>query len=200
MKQELDLSGLRCPEPVIRTKNTLDKLERGVLEVTVDNPTARDNILRFARFKKFDAEVIREDGGKFVLRITKGEPPIAEEKPEAPEPKTKTGRVVLITTEGIGDDNRALALELMGTFLDVLTQASNLPAKVIFLNAGVRLTTEGSPHLDAIKDLEDAGVEIMSCGRCLEYLGLKDKLKVGRVTNMFEVMETILSAESVVKL
>jgi len=210
MNKKLDLRGLKCPQPLIQTKTTLQEMTSGVLEIIVDNDAARDNILKFASFKGCEAVVESEREGEFVIRITKGQPeeaaPAEAAPEESPGPRAEptqpqaAGRVLFITTARIGDDNDALARELMVNFFDVLTQVSNPPAKIIFMNAGVTLTSEGSPILEALHDLEGQGVEILSCGRCLEYLHLKDKLRVGTISNMFEIAEILMAASSVVKL
>ncbi|NOZ24139.1 MAG: sulfurtransferase-like selenium metabolism protein YedF [Planctomycetes bacterium] len=206
MTQKLDMRGQKCPQPVIETKKALEAMEAGMLEVIVDNDAARQNILRFATFKQLHAESSSEKEEEYTITITKGEAgdgPHDEQTP-APDPEVvcEEGgeRVVLITSARIGDDNDALGRELMSTFLDVLTQATRVPDRMVFINAGVTLTTEGSPVLDALQQLETVGVKIASCGRCLEYLHLKEKLKVGQVTNMYEIIENLTSARSVIKL
>lgn len=217
MSQRLDLRGVPCPQPVIRTKAVLEAMAEGVLEVVVDNDVARDNILRFASFKGCKAAVEGQKGAECTIRITKGNPkeepkapppprpepsarPEPAQKPE-PKPAPSAGeRIVLLTTARIGDDNEALGRELMGSFLDVLTQASRLPDRLILINSAVALAAQGSPVLETLRELQEKGVQVVSCGRCLEYLHLKAKLQVGTITNMFEVVEALTSAASVVKL
>lgn len=207
MGQKLDMRGQKCPQPVIQTKAALEAMGEGVLEVIVDNDAARDNILRFAAFKKYEASAGSEKAGEFIVTITKGkpEPEAKEEKQTEPEkepeivcPTSET--VILITSARIGDDNDALGRELMVSFIDVLTQATRLPDKILFMNSGVTLTIEGSPVLDALQELKGKGVEIFSCGRCLEYLHLKDKLRVGEITNMYATAEALTAGANVVKI
>ncbi|MEW6356913.1 MAG: sulfurtransferase-like selenium metabolism protein YedF [Planctomycetota bacterium] len=210
MTEKLDLRGMKCPQPVIETKKALDAMATGVLDVIVDNDVARDNILRFAKFKKFSSSSRTDKPGEHTITITKGDVPPKPAQEECPRetPKqeretvadAKGERVILITTARIGDDNDALGRELMHSFMDVLTQATRLPDKMLFINAGVTLTTEGSSVLDALQEVAEKGVKILSCGRCLEYLHLKDKLRVGQVTNMYETIETLTNAASVIKL
>jgi len=210
MSQQLDMRGRKCPQPVIETKKALEAMDAGVLEVLVDNDAARDNIMRFATFKGCEATSRSESEGEYVVSITMGDATAApaeeerstEVREQEPEIVCDTAgeRVILITTARIGDDNDALGRELMASFLDVLTQATRLPDKMLFLNSGVTLTTEGSPLLDALQEVEEKGVKIFSCGRCLEYLHLKDKLGVGQTTNMYETVETLTNAGSVIKL
>jgi len=206
MAQTLDMRGQKCPQPVIETKKALEAMGEGILEVIVDNEAARDNIVRFVSFKGCEAEARSEKAGEYTVTVTKGQ--AAEEPAGTAEPETEpeivcptsTETVLLVTSAQIGEDNSALGSELMDSFIDVLTQATKLPDKILFMNSGVTLAVEGSPVLDALHELEQEGVTIFSCGRCLEYLHLKDKLKVGQVTNMFETVETLTSGASVVTL
>jgi selenium metabolism protein YedF len=108
--------------------------------------------------------------------------------------------VTFVTTDRLGAGDRQLGEILMKAFLNTLWDAEPKPAKILFLNDGVRLTTEGSEVLDSLKLLEEAGVQILSCGTCLEYYELKDKLKVGSVTKMYDTVESLLSAAKVVKI
>jgi selenium metabolism protein YedF len=96
---------------------------------------------------------------------------------------------------GRGDDE--LGRTLMATYLDTLAHFSPSISKVIFVNSGVRLTVKGSPVLDAIKNLENAGVRILSCGTCLNHFGLKEKLNVGEVSNMYAIIEAISKGQKV---
>jgi selenium metabolism protein YedF len=87
----------------------------------------------------------------------------------------------------------------MKSFLYALTQVENIK-QMIFMNSGVFLTTEGSDVLESLKTMEESGVEILSCGTCLDYYGLKDKLAVGEVTNMYTAVELLTSAAKAVTL
>jgi len=87
----------------------------------------------------------------------------------------------------------------MKSFLYTLTQMENIK-QMIFMNSGVSLTTEGSEVLELLKAMEEKGVEILSCGTCLDYYGLKEKLAVGKVTNMYAIVEAITTASRSVTL
>ena len=83
----------------------------------------------------------------------------------------------------------------MKTLLDLRP----IPAKLIFINSGVRLTTEGSEVLESLKTISEKGVEILSCGTCLDFYGLKEKLKVGVISNMYDIAQSLLEADRLVK-
>ncbi|BAT71321.1 selenium metabolism protein YedF [Thermosulfidibacter takaii ABI70S6] len=191
----VDARGYPCPRPVLMTKEALEKIEEGVVEVLVDNEASKENVKRFAERQGCDVEV-REEGRCFRLIITKGytcELPLKEEKAETSD------KVVLFLSDSMGEE-RELGQLLLRAFISTLKEASQKPSKLLFVNRGVFLTTEGSKVIDVLKELEGMGVEIYSCGTCLEYFGIKDKLKVGKVTNMYDTVENLLNADSVVRI
>ncbi len=191
----VDARGLPCPKPVLMTKDALEKVSEGVVEVLVDNEASKENVKRFAEKQGCCVEIVEEDG-YYKLRIAKGY--VCSR--EAPEEKQVEGKnkVVLILSDSMGEE-RKLGELLMRAFLSTLKEATNRPKRLIFVNRGVFLTTEGSKVIDVLKELEDMGVEIYSCGTCLDYFGLKDKLLVGKITNMYDTVEELLNADSVVR-
>lgn len=114
---------------------------------------------------------------------------------------TMPGRwVLLVCSDMLGSGDPQLGRILMRNYLYTLTQAAHMPRSVIFLNGGVRLATAGSEVLDDLAVLAEEGVQILSCGTCLDYFGLKDRLEVGAVTNMYAISEELLEAERVISL
>jgi selenium metabolism protein YedF len=99
--------------------------------------------------------------------------------------------LLLITSSGLGDGEPDLGEKLMGAFLTQLLETGPAPARVIFMNSGVFLTTEGSAVLPQLSRLEALGSELLSCGTCLEYYGRKEQLVVGRPTNMRDTVEAL---------
>ena len=192
MNKEVDARGLSCPRPVVETKKALDEIETGTVTVLVDNPESRDNVARFAGSRGCQVEV-QEDNGVFRLTVVK------ETGSEAPEEKEST-IVVLITSDVFGTGDRRLGEILMKAFLNTLWDAETRPAKLLFMNSAVNLTTEDSEVLETLKLLEKEGVEVFSCGTCLEYYNLKEKLSVGSVTNMYDTVDSLLSADKIIKL
>ncbi|MFC1964287.1 sulfurtransferase-like selenium metabolism protein YedF [Chloroflexota bacterium] len=113
---------------------------------------------------------------------------------------TATNDVILITTDCLGTGVRELGEILMKSFLNKLCDAELRPARIILINDGVRLATEGSKVLEPLAFLEKEGVSVLSCGTCLEYYKLKDKLKVGQVTTMDNIVSYLLTASKVIKI
>jgi selenium metabolism protein YedF len=189
---EIDARGLNCPLPVVRTKKALEEIEEGELTVLIERPDGRQNVQRFAESQGCKVTVDEKDG-LFYIHIRK-------EKMEPSVPPKQGSDVVFITTDRLGTGDEQLGEILMKAFLNTLWYAEPKPAKILFLNDAVRLTTEGSGVLDSLRLLEEAGVEIFSCGTCLEYYQLKDKLKVGLITNMYDTVDSLLSAGKVIKI
>jgi len=190
--RELDVRGLGCPLPVVKTKKALESMEEGELTVLIERPEGCQNVQRFAGSQGCAVEVEEKDG-LFYIHIHK-------EKTEQSDSPKQSGDVVFITTDCLGTGDRQLGEILMKAFLNTLWDAEPKPAKLLFLNDAVRLTTEGSEVLDSLRLLEKAGVEIFSCGTCLEYYELKDKLEVGMVTNMYDTVDSLLSAGKIIKI
>ncbi|MEJ5185558.1 MAG: sulfurtransferase-like selenium metabolism protein YedF [Candidatus Geothermincolales bacterium] len=196
-RERVDATGLSCPLPVVKTR---EALERGAkcLEVLVDNPTSRDNVARFAASRGAKVE-IREKGEVFQLLIDMPEGP--GESPAAagePVPATTTGTVVVISDDIMGKGDRELGSLLIKAFLNTLSEGDDLPGKIVLYNRGVLLAVKGAETVDSLKRLQERGVQILACGTCLNYFQKLDDLSVGTVSNMFEIIETLMSASRVI--
>lgn len=191
--KEIDCRGLACPQPVLTTKKALEEMGQEDFVVIVDNRTARDNVERFAKSQGATVEV-REEGSDFYLHIEK------EKALHLGESAQKVEKVVVYISSnlfGVGDE--ALGTILMRSFLKTLLDLKPLPSKLIFVNSGVRLTTEGSEVIESVKALSDKGVQVLNCGTCLDFYGLKEKLRVGIVSNMYDIAQSLLEADRLVK-
>ncbi len=192
MTIEIDARGLACPLPVVKTKKALEGMPEGDITVIIERPEGSQNVQRFAASRNCSYEVEEKDG-LFYIHIHK-------EKTETNETAKNSGNVVLITTDRLGTGSEELGKILMKAFLNTLWDTSPRPEKILFMNDGVRLTVGGSDVLDALHLLENEGVEIYSCGTCLAYYELTDKLNVGQITNMYETVESLLSSDKVIKI
>lgn len=193
----VDARGLACPQPVIMARNAMRE-GAGRITVIVDSETAVANVTRMAQKAGWQVAQERRDN-EVHLRLT---PPTAtaEQPQEAPAaaPAPAGPTVLLVKSDRMGDGDDQLGEILIRGFFHTLTEMEDAPAVMIFLNSGVKLTTEGSPVLDDLRALEERGVEIYSCGTCLNYFGLTESLKVGAVSNMYAIAETLLSAGKVI--
>jgi len=200
MDETLDCRGLACPHPVLQVKGLLESSPCQTLNVLVDNEAARENVKRFAESRGCAVAVEQPDAGHWRLQLAPSATPAPASRPEAQASDTPAaGTVLLVLADRIGPDEK-LGAVLMQAFLNTLGETAALPEKLLFLNTGVLLTTEGSPVLDALTELTARGVAVLSCGTCLEFLGRKDRLRVGNVSNMYETVETLLGPHKIVSL
>ena len=170
------------------------------LEVLVDNEAAVENLRRMAAQKGLGAAVTREDG---FWRVAIGEGAAVPE--QTPHPPTccapmSSAAVGAVGRDVMGQGSDELGHALMKSFLYALAQLEVPPRTLLFFNGGARLTVEGSQSLEDLRALEQAGTEILTCGTCLDYYGLKDKLAVGGITNMYRIAEILTGADRLVSL
>ncbi len=107
-------------------------------------------------------------------------------------------RVIVISSDVFGQGDRELGTKLMGAFLKKIWARVDKPDAILFYNAGVKLTVQGSHVLDVLSGLQEAGVELLACGTCIDFYELKDSMKVGRISNMEEISSTMMEATSVI--
>ncbi|TDA70698.1 MAG: sulfurtransferase-like selenium metabolism protein YedF [Clostridia bacterium] len=194
--QVVDARGLACPQPVVATKKALETGAEDLVTI-VDNEAARDNVVKFILSQGRRARVEERDGGYHIYISGQGDL-------EVPELATRVSaintQVVLVTSDTLGHGEAELGRVLMQSFLGTLAESEALPQSLTFINSGVKLVCEGSPVLDSLMRLEQGGVEISACGTCLDYYHLKEKLCVGRVTNMYAIVTSLLTASKVTTL
>jgi selenium metabolism protein YedF len=185
---------------VIRTK---DALEQGnsLLEVIVDNEASRGNVTRFARSRGCEVQVEERGGNLFHLLLTcesaARDVPFDDADYRC-EIDSAGGLVYVISSASMGRGSDELGWALLQTYIQTIKDVDPLPAKILFYNEGVRLVAEESGALEALRDLQEKGVEIMACGTCLDFFKLTSAIKVGHISNMFDIMSSVNSASKVV--
>lgn len=188
----IDCIGKTCPLPVIETKKALEEGDIQAIAVVVDNPVSSENVMRFLESQGYSVTVTQENG-KHRIEAKK-------DKPDQSLPPIGTKKfLVFIDGETVGRGSDELGQILMRSFLITLKELNPLPWRIIFINSGVKLAVEDSPYLGPLADLLALGVEMLCCGTCLDYYKLKEKLKVGRVSNMFEIASSFLETSNVIK-
>lgn len=202
---QVNAMGDPCPIPVVKTKTAIRALGEagGVVETRVDNEIAVQNLTKMANQKGYGVSSVRLGDAEFKVTMTvgAGAAPIAGDEPTvcaAPASREKNV-VVVVSADVMGSGDERLGRTLLKSFLYALTQQDALPGTILFYNGGARVTCEGSASLDDLKSLEAQGVEILTCGTCLDFYGLKDKLAVGEVTNMYAIAEKLTGAGLIVK-
>ncbi|SFH82012.1 sulfurtransferase-like selenium metabolism protein YedF [Pisciglobus halotolerans] len=188
--KKIDAVGQACPIPTIMTKRALKEHTGEDLLVSVDNEIATQNLSKMAEQLKLQAHVNKISAELYeVLISSDSKETVSTEETAKTERVPSQDYIVVLHTDSIGSGNEELGRTLLKSFIFSLTEQEKLPAKMLFYNAGALLTVEDSPILDDLKALEEQGVEILTCGICVEFYGLKDKLAVGGITNMYRIVE-----------
>jgi selenium metabolism protein YedF len=195
----IDCRGQACPRPVVATKKGLESSMDPEIWVLVDTLAAKENVKRFAESQGHRVE-IAEEKGIFTLKIQKGAPGEKDTQPAIQPVAEEAAALIFIDGEGMGRGSEELGKILMRSFLHTLREAEVRAEKVIFVNSGVKLACEGSPALEDLQGVAQKGAEILSCGTCLDYFQLKEKLRVGRISNMYEILNSLARAGKVVKI
>ncbi len=199
----IDVKGKKCPMPLIETKKALNELGRdGSIKVILDSETAVQNVMRYLKDNGIAAEHSKNGNEFEILVNNSGKAAVltdVEPYCETSLPVDK-GYVVVFAKDRIGEGDNELGLVLAGSMLNTIKEYDVLPQKIIFLNAGINLVLKGAPALVHLTELEKRGVEIITCGTCLNYFEKTEQLAVGRVTNMYEILDSILKAGKVVNL
>jgi selenium metabolism protein YedF len=196
----LDCKGLACPKPVLQCKDYIESDGPEEFEVIVDNEAAKENVSRFLGTRGYEAEFQYEGGLWRVTAVKNGN---GEAKPqESPAPACapeKQSVCVFITSSEIGAGSDELGAKLMINFLDTLPELDGELWRVVLLNGGVKLATNGSPALDKLKRIEEMGVTILVCGTCLDFFDILDQKAVGQTTNMLDVVTSLQLASKVIR-
>lgn len=222
MKEKKDIMitinaiGDTCPIPVVKTKKAIEKLEKpDTVETLVDNEIAVENLKKMASQMGFAVSDSKINSGYSVKITVDDIDKINDNKISATNAKAnsiKTGaddmvscniknsgeKVVVIKSEFMGDGDNELGKVLIKGFIYALSQQDELPQTMLFYNGGAKITSEGSESIEDLKALEEKGVKIFTCGTCLNYYGLTEKLCVGEVTNMYEITKKMTEASLIV--
>lgn len=181
-----------CPKPVIMTKKALKEIESGIVEVSVDNETSKENVEKMAKEMGYTSQTA-ENNGIFVITINK----TADIQKD--ESKKEENIVISIGSDKMGEGEEELGKILIKGFVYALTEMETLPKTILLYNKGVFLASTFDDTVKDLKVLEERGVEILSCGTCANFYHVQDKLKVGTVTNMYTILERQMKASKVIK-
>ncbi|HBA05393.1 MAG TPA: sulfurtransferase-like selenium metabolism protein YedF [Clostridium sp.] len=196
MRNEIDCRGLNCPIPVVNTKKYFDALESGIGVTVVDNEVAKNNVVKFAQGNGFNYEIEEREGNIYYITITKGEVTVEELNLKSSKEKEETFTIV-IGSDKLGNGDDELGTALIKSYLFALSEAEVIPTNLVFLNAGVKLVVEGALTLDSLKRLVERGVNVQSCGLCLDFYGLKENLAVGEISNMYAIIEMMNKGKTI---
>ncbi len=209
MEKTIDLRGLVCPEPVLRTKKLLDDKSVERVEALVESDINVRNLERLARSLKVSITA-KEENGHFKVVLSRQ--PERKSDPDAHEHQMPTsskkassvstaesevGTVVFLSKDIFGAGDEDFSRNLLNVFLQTLLDSGHKPRAVLLANTGVKLMAPDSPALKVLDDFKAQGVEVLACGLCLDYYGLKDSVAKEQITNMFAICEFLMAAERV---
>ena len=189
--KRIDCKGLQCPIPIKRIKKYFDSIGEGEAIVFVDNDIAQSNIIKYSMSQGYQVNSKELKGGYEIIIEKRGCLEVLEEEKE---------KIILITTNILGEGNDTLGERLMVNYFDILSEEDKVPKTIVFLNSGVKLTAEGSKVIEGLRLLEEKGVNIYSSKICLESYGLENKLLVGKVIDMGSIVEIMNTADDVIKI
>ena len=169
--------GDACPIPVVKTKNAIRELQGGgTVETLVDNEIAVQNLTKMANQKGYDVHSEKVADNEFKVTMT-----------------------VNAEAAQIAANNAVSTIEEESCPITPLNKKNTLPSTILFYNSGAYITCEDSASIEDLKSLEAQGVEILTCGTCLNFYGITDKLQVGEVTNMYVIAEKMTQADLIVQ-
>ena len=198
--------GDTCPVPVVKTKKAIEKLEgTDTVETLVDNEIAVENLKKMASQMGYSVSSSQIGVSEYSVRITvdhistdKNNDVSEDILENTCNPHNNSEKVVVIRSEFMGEGDKELGKVLIKGFIYALSQQEILPKTMLFYNGGAKITCDGSESIDDLKVLEEKGVKIFTCGTCLNYYGLTEKLCVGEVTNMYEIAKRMTEASLIV--
>lgn len=207
MQIYIDAKGLPCPQPVLLAKRQIDGGESSFC-IQVDNCTAVENLTRLAENCGYTVS-ISENSALFEVSFQKSQsgPESAVQAAAVPTPamdtadQAKPGKwAVFVPRDCLGDGDPELGKALIRMYFYTISQAQDLPSAILFMNAGVKLPALDEQIMEHLAALQDRGVEILVCGTCLNFYHLTDPLKIGVVSNMYDITERMRSAFKVITL
>ena len=193
--ETLDCRGQQCPQPVVQTRKRMLAQPASAFKVLVDDDVSRDNVTRLAKSLGYSANVNQVESN-FEISLTPG---VAPEKVAVGT--TKPGpTVIFIASDEMGRGDAKLGQILMKNFIFTLIESDTSPDAIFFVNNGVKLTVGGSDVIEPLTELANRGVDIASCGLCLEFFNVKETLAVGRISNMLELINALEGAGNIIRL
>ncbi len=197
--KNIDARGLACPAPVLQTKAALQEEKPSSVRVVVDNAASQQNVQRFLESQGFQT-VLGQNGDDYFVSGSCDSMPSEQLQPP-PEPSIDAKKImVLCATDRIGFGDDALGLKLMVNFLRTLKEMDDELWRLVFVNNGVKLTIAGAEVFHDLKAYEEAGLNILVCGTCLEHFDLLDKKRVGETTNMLDIVTAMQLADKVINI
>jgi selenium metabolism protein YedF len=224
MDKTLDLRGLICPEPVLRTKKLLDDQSIQKVEAIVESDINVNNLKRLAKSLRMEARSEKK-GESFIVTLERikddGTKAAGKKDVDIPNNSSETnishlhaedglhasrsdsneqtvGTVVFIGKDSLGEGDQEFSKTLISLFLQTMYDGGHRPRAILMANTGVRLLSRNSASLKVLQDFRQASVEVLACGLCVEFYKLKDEIPVDQITNMFAICEYMFAADKLI--
>lgn len=201
MTEQLDLRGQACPQPVLATKRFLDKKENDSVEALVDDEVCVSNLERLARTLNASCSV-QNHGNHFAVQISKNGETLTEHSNSAEkgvQEKQKSGTVIFISKDQLGQGDIEFSQTLLDVFLQSYLEGGHCPQAILLANSGVKLLAQNARSKKVLEDFRERGSEVLACGLCVEYYGLKAEIDAKQITNMFAICEYLNAAEKLIQ-
>ena len=192
----VDTRGKSCPEPVILTKEALEKALDEEIIIYTDNEVSKENIIRYLKSAGVKPE-IQEKDNYFVITVEMGKSSKVTTKVSE---KIKKGLIYYISSDAAGSGDCELGQTLIANMIATIEKLDFLPESIFFLNTGTYLTTLNEKTIEPLTKLANKGVKIYTCGTCLKHFKLEDSLKVGEITDTFSLLTALSSANNIINL
>ena len=204
MHKTLDARGLACPAPVLMIRDAVEKDKFDNVEVIVDNEAAKENVSRFLRSQQFTVTTTEEGNDYKICAQHQGYRMGAISKSDdSPRPETSDQKqkiMVLIAADRLGNGNDELGKKLIISFIKTIKEMGDELWRLVLVNNGVKLTIDDSPVLEDLVAYENDGLTILVCGTCLTHFGLLEAKKVGKTTNMLDIVTAMQLADKVINI
>jgi selenium metabolism protein YedF len=200
MEKIIDACGMTCPAPILLVKDAIERANPPKLTVLVDNPASFENATRFLVSKGYSV-TNSQDGAVYRLEAQHSQENSdvrADQRKENLDEQSGQRVMILVTTDCLGSGDDVLGAKLMTSYLKTIKEMGPDLWQLIFINSGVKLTTESSLVLKELQEYENSGVIIHACGTCLEHYGLTSEKKVGGTTNMLDIVTATQLADKVI--
>ena len=200
--KELDAMGLQCPQPLMMAKKELEAGE-SELAISVSNDAAVNNLKHLGARMNKEVTVTEIEGGWKVVFTGEGEVPAIDDSEISCNmaDEAKKSYAVFVGKDHVGEGDQQLGYNLMKMAIYTLSESGDAPDYLLFMNGGVKLVAgEEQQIIDSVSSLIAQGSEVLVCGTCLDYYGLKEDLKVGEVSNMYDILGRMQAADKVITL
>ncbi len=198
----VDARGLPCPQPLMLAKKTLTELSEGEsLQMLLDNKLSCDNVIRFLKDHGLTPELSVEEG-VYTLEVKKGAvtAPLGNAAAYCAPAQPKVGPVIVINHHGMGSGSEELGKILLQACINTLKDVAPQPVAILCYNAGVFAVAKGAPTVPALTELVAQGVTLLVCGTCVDYFEMQNRVAIGTISNMYDILQQLSTAERIITL